>query len=97
MSVDLSMPDIVRFAQRVQASLFRRLGRALSMGSCHCVYCGKNSPFFLPFAGGVLAAPAVNEKLEVIGSDLKRYVPNVSRTTASAISNSIAKSWALIA
>ena len=73
MRVDQFMPGAARFARRIQASLARRLSRAITSGPCHCVCCGKNSPFFLSFAGGAHAAPPVNEKLDVVGSDLKRY------------------------
>lgn len=62
-----------RFVMRVKAGLVRRVGRWVQSGPCHCVCCGRNSPFYLPFAGGALAPPAVNYKLDVVGSDLKRY------------------------
>lgn len=73
MNVEQSTLGAPSFARRVQASLARRFSRLAPSGPCYCVCCSKNSPFFLPFAGGTGAVPLVNYKLDVVGSDLERY------------------------
>lgn len=73
MNVEQSLANIPRFVKRTRASLVRRLGRVLQSGGCYCVCCGKNSPFFLPFAGDALTPSSANDILDVVGSDLKRY------------------------
>lgn len=73
MSVDASISNTPTFAKRLLASLARRYSRFVSLGPCHCVCCNRNSPFFLPFAGGTSAIPPVNYKLDVVGSDLRHY------------------------
>lgn len=58
---------------RIKSSLARRMGRYLPGGNCVCVACGQKLHYFLPFAGGVQAALKVNQVLDVVGSDLRRY------------------------
>ncbi|WP_180128970.1 class I SAM-dependent methyltransferase [Rhodoferax sp. BLA1] len=73
MNFEPSVLGAPSFAGRVLASLVRRFSRLVPSGPCYCVCCSKNSPFFLPFAGGTGAALLVNCKLDVVGSDLERY------------------------
>lgn len=73
MSVEMLILGAARLATRAQASVARRLGRLVSGGPCHCICCGRNSPFFLPYLGGIRSAPPVMRKLDLVGSDLERY------------------------
>jgi SAM-dependent methyltransferase len=73
MNVESFIHEVAPLWTRAQLSVMRRFGRAVSGGRCYCVYCEKNSPFFLPYWDGVRSVPQVLAKLDMVGSDIVRF------------------------
>jgi SAM-dependent methyltransferase len=72
MSGKMAMPTIPLLL-RIWVSLQRRYARWRAGGPCHCICCGSQSPYFLPFHSPRKGFFEANKRLGIIGSDLTRY------------------------
>lgn len=65
---------VARLSERSRVGLARRFAALVPFGSRFCCFCGKRSPFFMPFGRGDKGLPPLMRVLDVVGSDLNNHL-----------------------